>query len=173
GGQHKGFRDLLSLGWIKKMPRLVGVQAEGSSSLVKAWKEGHDGASMQPGPAETIADGISSGLPRDRVKALRAVRGSGGAFVSVPDSAILAAIPEMAQHTGVFAEPAAAATLAGLREALRTHIIHPEERIVLLVTGSGLKDIRSAMRAVGTAYPVENSIAHVRKLVAQLELATT
>src|SRR5262249_26323790 len=110
--------------------------------------------------------------PRDRVKALRAVRESGGAFVSVPDSAILAAIPELAQYTGVFAEPAAAATLAGLREALRIHIIQPEARIVLLVTGSRLHDLRSAMRIVGAAYPVENSIAHVSKLVAQLELAT-
>jgi threonine synthase len=173
GGQHKGFRDLLSLGWIKKMPRLIGVQAEGSANLVKAWIAGQDGATMQPGPADTIADSISAGLPRDRVKALRAVRESGGAYISVSDSAILAAIPELAQYTGVFAEPAAAATLAGLREALRTGVIHPQERIVLLVTGSGLKDIRSAMRSVGTAYPVENSIAHVRTLVAQLELAAT
>ena len=170
GAQHKGFRDLLAMGWIDKMPRLIGVQAEGSSALVRAWRQGQDAATMQAGPADTIADSISAGLPRDRVKALRAVRESGGQFVSVPDSAIIAAIPELARQTGVFAEPAAAATLAGLRQAQLEGAIRPDERIVLLITGSGLKDIRSAMRSVGTATPVENSMADVRRLIEKLAL---
>src|SRR5579859_1506774 len=132
GAQYKGFYDLLALGWIDKMPRLVGVQADGSSSLVKAWKAGEDGVHMQPGPAETVADSISASLPRDRVKALRAVRTTGGAFVSVSDEAILAAIPDLARHSGVFAEPAAAATLAGLRKARQEGIMRPDDSVILL-----------------------------------------
>ncbi len=139
GAQHKGFSDLHKLGWIDKIPRLIGVQAEGSSSLVRAWKSGQDAATMTPGPAQTIADSISAGLPRDRVKAMRAVRETGGVFVAVSDDSILEAIPDLARHTGVFAEPAAAATLAGLRQALLDDTISPQERVVLLATGSGLK----------------------------------
>ncbi|MEP7288316.1 MAG: threonine synthase [Chloroflexota bacterium] len=170
GAQYKGFHDLLSLGWIHKLPRLIGVQAEGSSSLVKAWISGQDPTEMIPGPAETIADSISAGLPRDRVKALRAVRETGGEYVSVPDSAILAAIPELAQYTGVFAEPAAAATLAGLRQAQLEGAISPHERVVLLITGSGLKDVRAAMQSVGTAHKIENSMTDVRHMIKQLAL---
>jgi threonine synthase len=173
GAQYKGFSDLLTLGWIKKMPRLIGVQAEGSSNLVRAWINGQDAARMLPGPAETVADSISASLPRDRVKAMRAVRESGGSFVSVPDEQIIAAIPELAQHTGIFAEPAAAATLAGLRQAQLEGAIGPKERVVLLVTGNGLKDIRTAMRSVGRAYPVDVSLIEVRKLAKRLELAGT
>jgi threonine synthase len=170
GAQYKGFEDLQAMGWIKKMPRLIGVQAEGSSSLVRAWISGQDPALMTPGPAETVADSISASLPRDRVKAMRAVRQTGGAYVSVSDEAILAAIPELAQQTGVFAEPAAAATLAGLRQAQLEGAIAPNERVVLLVTGSGLKDIRSAMRSVGTAHEVGATMADVRNLIGQLDI---
>jgi threonine synthase len=159
------------MGWIDKMPRLIGVQAEGSSSLVRAWKSSQDAAAMTPGPAETVADSISAGLPRDRVKAFRAVRETGGAMVSVSDAAILAAIPDLAQQTGIFAEPAAAATLAGLKEAQAQGMIDSQVRVVLLITGSGLKDIRSAMRTVGTAYAVENSLADVSRLIEKMGLA--
>ncbi len=168
GSLHKGFSDLVNLGWIKKLPRLIGVQAEGSSSLVHAWINGQEGMAMQPGRADTIADSISASLPRDRVKALRAVRESGGAYVGVTDAAIIEAIPELAQYTGVFAEPAAAASLAGLEQARLEGAVSSDERIVLLVTGSGLKDVRSAMRSVGKGHPVEASMASVRQLIKQL-----
>ncbi len=174
GGQHKGFCDLLSLGWISKMPRLIGVQAEGSANLVKAWMTGQEATAMQAGPAETVADSISASLPRDRVKALRAVKETNGAYVSVSDDAILAAIPDLARHTGVFAEPAAAATLAGLRKARQEGIIRADDRVVLLITGSGLKDIRSAMRSVGntvSARRVEATLPAVRSLIERMGLA--
>jgi len=171
GGQYKGFSDLLSMGWISKIPRLIGVQAEGSSSLVKAWANNKNPAEMLPGPAETVADSISASLPRDRVKAIRAVRETNGVYISVSDDAILAAIPELAQYTGVFAEPAAATTLAGLHKAIADGAIKPGEQVVLLSTGNGLKDIQSAMRSIegkGAAYPVEASIDAVRLLAGQL-----
>jgi threonine synthase len=154
GGIHKGLRDLLALGWIECMPRIVGVQATGSSPLVDAWERGLEGADgghpleMEPVEAHSVADSIVAGLPRDRIKALRAVRETGGAFVRVDDEAILAAIPTLAQGCGVFAEPAAAAAYAGLVEAVEQGLVSAGDRVVVLATGSGLKDVASAMKAV-------------------------
>jgi len=165
GGVHKGFVDLYGMGWIARIPRLVGVQAEGSSPLVHAWENGLNAQQMQPVDAHTIADSISSGLPRDRAKALRAVRETGGAFVSVSDDAILAAIPELAQGCGVFAEPAGAAAYAGLKRALELGHVRPEDRVAVLITGSGLKDIRSAMKTVGQAQRVAPNLDAVRAVV--------
>ncbi len=143
----KGFRELNALGWLNGRPRLIGVQASGSNSLYRAWREGRAAATMTARKASTIADSIASDLPRDRAKALRAVHESDGAFVSVSDEAILAAIPHLAQQTGIFAEPAAAATLAGAKKALEEGALQREEEIVLLITGNGLKDVPAAQRA--------------------------
>ena len=151
GGLHKGFRDLLALGWIDRMPRLIGVQAEGSDYLAQAWEGDEDVITKPAIAASTVADSISAGLPRDRIKAMRAVRDSGGAFVRVSDEHILAAIPILAQGVGVFAEPAAAAAYAGLLEAVDRGLIHADERVVVLSTGTGLKDVPAAMRAVDGA----------------------
>jgi threonine synthase len=148
GGIYKGFRDLLALGWIDAMPKIMGIQAAGSSALVDAWERGLQGWEMTPQPAETIADSISAGLPRDRNKALAAVRETGGAYLRVSDQEILDAIPVIARNTGVFSEPAAAAAYAGLVKAAEKGLVDPEERIVVLLTGSGLKDINSAMKTV-------------------------
>jgi threonine synthase len=148
GGIYKGFRDLLALGWIDAMPKIMGIQAEGSSALVDAWERGLQGWEMTSQPADTIADSISAGLPRDRNKALAAVRETGGAYLRVTDQEILDAIPVIARNTGVFSEPAAAAAYAGLVKAVEKGLVDPEERIVVLLTGSGLKDIGSAMKTV-------------------------
>ncbi len=148
GGIYKGFRDLLALGWIDAMPKIMGIQAAGSSALVDAWERGLQGWEMTPQPADTIADSISAGLPRDRNKALAAVRETGGAYLRVSDQEILDAIPVIARNTGVFSEPAAAAAYAGLVKAVQKGLVDPAERIVVLLTGSGLKDIGSAMKTV-------------------------
>lgn len=154
GGLHKGFRELRLLGWIGREPRLIGVQAEGSSALARAAREGIGAAAMTAQPAATVADSISAGLPRDRAKALRAVRQTDGAWVSVPDEAILAAIPRLARASGVFAEPAAAAALAGLESAIAGGQLAQDSSVALLVTGNGLKDVAAARRSVGAALRV-------------------
>lgn len=165
GGQYKGFYDMLQLGWIERLPRLIGVQAKGSAAMYAAWREGVDPVDMEPIEAETVADSISAGLPRDRVKAMRAVRESGGAYIDVSDEEILAAIPQLAQLTGVFAEPAASASLAGLRKAIEEGLVKPDERVVLLATGNGLKDIASARKSVGAGVTVEPSLDAVYQAV--------
>ncbi|MBN1680648.1 MAG: threonine synthase [Anaerolineae bacterium] len=169
-GVHKGFCDLLALGWIDKVPRLIGVQAEGSAACYKVWQQGGDPATMKPINAQTVADSIAADLPRDRVKAVRAVRETGGAFVTVPDDAILDAIPLLARQSGVFAEPAAAAAYAGAQAAISAGHIQPDEQTVLLATGNGLKDIKSAMRVAGSGYPVAPDINEVEKARAALGL---
>jgi threonine synthase len=167
GGVHKGFRDLLALDWIDRLPRIVGVQAAGSSPLVDAWERGLEGWEMEPVKAHSVADSIVAGLPRDRIKALRAVRDSGGAFIRVSDQEIIAAIPVLAQGCGVFAEPAAAAAYAGLVRAVEQGLITSSERVVVLATGSGLKDIATAIQSVGQPMVVAPDLADVRRAMAQ------
>jgi threonine synthase len=157
GGIHKGLRDLLALGWIDRVPRLIGVQAAGSNYLAEAWERGEDVFTKPPIAAHTVADSISAGLPRDRLKAMAAVVATGGAFVTVSDDEILAAIPDLARGSGVFAEPAAAAALSGLRRALAEGMAGPDDRVVVVSTGSGLKDVAAARRAAedAGARPIE------------------
>jgi threonine synthase len=163
GGIHKGLKDLLALGWIDRMPKLMGVQAAGSAALYDAWCAGTPALDMQPIDAHTVADSISAGLPRDRIKALAAVRETGGAYVRVTDEQILAAIPVLAQATGVFAEPAASAAYAGLAQAVADGQVAPDERVVVLCTGSGLKDVVSARKSVGEPFVVDTNLAAVEK----------
>lgn len=148
GGLHKGLKDLLALGWIEQMPRLFGVQAAGSNYLAQAWRNNEDVLTKPAINAQTAADSISAGLPRDRLKAMAAVRETGGAFVEVSDEQILAAIPVLARGSGVFAEPAGAAAYAGLVQAVEEGLVTADERIVVINTGSGLKDVAGAMRGI-------------------------
>ncbi len=169
GGLHKGLKDLLALGWIDRMPRLMGVQAAGSAYMAQAWANAEDVLTKPPIQAHTLADSISAGLPRDRLKAMAAVRETGGAYLQVSDQEILAAIPALARGCGVFAEPAGAAAYAGLLKAVDEGLVHPEERVVVLVTGNGLKDVASAMKSVeqiGTrAYNVEPNLEDLKQVV--------
>jgi threonine synthase len=154
------------------MPRLYGVQAAGSNFLAEAWQAGLHGLRVlekAPIDARTVADSISAGLPRDRIKAMAAVVDTGGAYITVTDDEILAAIPALARGCGVFAEPAGAASYAGLVKAVEQGLVSPDERIVVINTGSGLKDIKSAMAAVEQAgtrpHSVEPSLAEVRRVI--------
>ncbi len=167
-GVHKGFVDLHRLGWIERIPRLIGVQAEGSSPLVRAWQGGLRAEEMPPEEAHTLADSISAGIPRDRAKALRAVRETGGAFVSVSDEAILAAIPKFAQLTGVFAEPSCAILHPGAARARALGYLHPDDEVVFLATGSGLKDIRRAQQSVGGGVRVAPDLAAIRHALSSI-----
>ena len=168
-GTHKGFADLHRLGWIDKMPRIIGVQAEGSSPLAQAWEKGLKPDEMIPVDAHTVADSISSGVPRDRAKALRAVRETNGAYVTVTDDEIITAIPRFAQLTGVFAEPAATATFAGTQRAVQSGIINTDESVCLIMTGNGLKDVKRAQAVSSTRESVCNLILNaVREVITRV-----
>jgi threonine synthase len=148
GGIHKAMKDALALGWIDRMPHIFGIQAAGSDYLVQAFESGEDVLTKPPIAADTAADSISADLPRDRIKAMAAVIETDGAYLRVSDDEILAAIPMLARGSGVFAEPAGAAPLAGLVAAVELGIVGETDRVVLLATGSGLKDVASAMKSV-------------------------
>jgi threonine synthase len=147
-GTWKGLEEMRALGFIPCLPRMLGVQAQGARPLVDAFREERD---LVPGPAETLADSICVGHPRNWRKALRAVRASGGAFVAVSDEAMLEAMREAGRRAGLFGEPAGVASLAGLRQAVLEKIVGRRESALFVLTGSGLKDVKSAMRAAGEA----------------------
>ena len=153
-GVAKGFSDLVDAGLLARAPRLLAVQPAGSNALVAALASGAETVEPLPGAA-SVADSLTVEVPRAARLALRRIRSSGGTGVAVDDQAIVAAIGRLAATTGVFAEPAAAAALAGLEAALELGLVDRDERVVLLITGAGLKDVPSAARAVVIPDPVE------------------
>lgn len=161
-GIHKGFKDLLALGWLEKMPRIIGVQAEGSAAIANAFHAGTE--KIIPISAKTIADSISVDLPRDGVRAVRASRETGGTYIQVSDEEILKAIAALGP-LGVFAEPAGATAYAGLVKAVAQGAVKSDDPVLVLNTGSGLKDVRAAMQAVSAAPVIEPTLDAVRKIL--------
>lgn len=155
-GLWKGFNDLQGIGFIERLPKMIGVQAETASAVVNA--ANGDGR-VRPGPAHTIADSINVGQPRDATMAVRAIKESGGIGVTVSDDQIIAAIPKLAVETGVFAEPAAAAAYAGFMKLCGGGAFGTEETVLLMLTGNGLKDVEAARRAVRDPLRVAPDIA--------------
>lgn len=159
-GLWKGLRDLMALGWIEKMPKLIGIQAEGSAACYNAWKKGTE--TITPVDAHTISDSISVGLPRDGTRAVRAVRETQGAYLTVTDDEVLEAMRKLAREEGVFAEPAGATGYAGLVKAVRENLVDNNEEVVVVVTGNGLKDVHAAVKAAGKASVIEPKLENVR-----------
>jgi threonine synthase len=169
-GVYKGFHDLLELGFIEAVPRIIGVQAEGAAPIKRAF-ERYTGAevAIEDQEAKTLADSIAVGKPRDIVKAVKYIHAARGFFISVSDREILEAIGELAKRTGVFAEPAAAAAYAGFRLLAEQGRLSKSDRVVAMITGSGLKDIAAARRVVGRPYPIGPSMKDVERVLKELE----
>lgn len=161
-GVWKGFVDLQRLGWIERLPRLVAVQAEGSQAIKRAFET--DGT-IRPVVVDTLADSISVALPRNGVMAVQDLRASGGLAVSVSDQEIIEAMSLLGSTAGLFGEPAAVAGLAGLLRLVDDGDVASDERVVLLSTGHGLKDVDSALKAVAMPNPLECSLDAVSKRV--------
>jgi threonine synthase len=161
-GLHKGFKDLLQLGWLARVPRLVGVQATGSAAIATAFRAGTE--AISPISANTLADSISVDLPRDGVRAVRAARETGGTYITVTDNEILDAVAKLGL-LGIYAEPAGAAAYAGLLKARDDGLINHDDPILVLNTGSGLKDISATMRAVGEAPVIEPTLKALKEVL--------
>ncbi|MCX5796042.1 MAG: threonine synthase [Elusimicrobia bacterium] len=161
-GIWKGFKDFHALGLIDRLPQLVAVQAAGSDAVKRAFES--DGV-IRPVSGDTLADSISVSVPRDGEAAVKALRESKGFAVSVTDDEILAALRDTARRESVFGEPAGVTSVAGLRKAAGLGLVKRDERVVALITGNGLKDVASAMKAVGKPYLIAPDAGELKKLV--------
>jgi threonine synthase len=171
-GMWKGWRDLKAVGLIDRMPRIDAAQSENSDAISRtvrslrasgvdqpAWSD----VVIEPVEATTIADSISVNAPRDGLAAVRAIIESGGDAVTVTDDEILAAIPEMSELSGVFPEPAAAASWAAVKRLVDRNAIAADEFVVCLVSGSGLKDIDNARSAAPAPLVIDATLDAVRE----------
>jgi len=150
-GVWKAFREMKLLGLTERIPRMLGVQAEGAAPITTAFRTG---VPMRPIEPRTIADSIAVGVPRNWKKALFAVAESGGAMINVSDEEILEAMRYTGRLAGIFAEPAAATAVAGLRRAVAEGTVERRASVVAVITGNGLKDVQSARSAVAQPFEI-------------------
>ncbi|MFN2159639.1 MAG: threonine synthase [Anaerolineales bacterium] len=161
-GIHKGFKDLLALDWIETPPRIFGVQAAGSAAIANAFNQKSE--QIQPVSADTIADSISVDMPRDGVRAVRAASQTNGSYITVEDREIIRAIKDLGE-AGIFAEPAGAASFAGLKIALKSGLVDRSTPVLVINTGSGLKDINAARKAVSQPLIIQPTLEDLKKAV--------
>ena len=167
-GIWKGLKEMKRLGVCDRLPRLLGVQAEGAAPIFDAFAAGDPSSNrnVRSRPATTMADSIAVGQPRNQAKALRAIRESGGDMVKVSDDEILAAMYELARNTGIFGEPAGVTGVAGVLRAVTSGAIRSNESVLHIVSGNGLKDVKAAQRATPEARRIQVSLDEVRAIVA-------
>jgi len=156
-GIWKGWRDLHAVGLIDRLPKIDCAQADASAAISLAVEQVRKSGAepdwltlaIDSIVANTVADSISVDQPRDGLAAVKAIIESGGEAVTVADSEILESILEIAGMSGVFAEPAAAASWAATKRMVRERKIAVDELVVCLVSGNGLKDVATAGSIVG------------------------
>jgi len=157
-GVVRGLEEAHAAGLCDHVPRVLGVQAAGAAPLVAAALTGAEPAISD---AQTVADSLCVGVPRNPDKALMAVARSGGAWIAVTDEEIMAALPATASLTGIFGEPAAVTAAAGVRAAVAQGIIDPSEGVAIISSGNGLKDPETALRSVTGPVDVAPDVAAI------------
>ncbi len=160
-GIWKGIKEMHALGRLQKLPRLLGVQAASVAPMLHALS--HEVLPLPDGNT-TIADSIDVPVPRNWRKAVRAIRESDGLIMTVSDDQILSAMRLAGQH-GVFAEPAAAAAVAGIVAAVDNGTIADQAEVAGFITGSGLKDTKSAIKAGGQPIRLEPNLDLLEKAI--------
>jgi threonine synthase len=164
-GIGKGLQEMKKLGFINRLPRILGVQADGAKPLMDAFFSGKD---LSPTPTDTIADSIAVGTPRNWRRAIQQIKISNGTMIAVSDEEILEAMRLTSRLGGVFGEPAGVAGIAGLKKAIEKGIVRPDESAVAVITGNGLKDIASAKKAVGQTIDIEPNIRILEQFLDKL-----
>lgn len=165
-GVYKGFYDMKELGLIQRIPKLLGVQASGCKPLADAYA-----TKTQPAESDenTLADSIAVGIPRNPVKALLAVEKSCGTYISVTDEEILMAMVILGQTEGVFAEPASGASVAGFIKAKEIGLFKKDDKIVIINTGNGLKDIQNGLKAVELPEPIDPKSTQLQTIIERMK----
>lgn len=161
---YKGLEEMKKLGIIDSIPKMTGIQAEGSAPIVKAIKSGADNITIEHHP-ETIATAIRIGDPVNAVKALKAIRASGGTAETVTDDEILAAQKMLAIKEGIGVEPASAASVAGMIKLRNMGVIGKDERVVCVTTGHLLKDPETVIKMCEKPIEVDATKEAIRKVV--------
>lgn len=165
GGIGKGLQEMKQLGLIDRVPRLLGVQAEGAKPILDSFASGKD---LVPTATNTIADSIAVGTPRNWRRAIQQIRFSHGEMIAVSDDEILDAMRLTARLGGVFGEPAGVAGVAGLKKAIEQKIIGVNETAIVVITGNGLKDVQSAKQASGSEHQVEQTLDAVADVLEKI-----
>jgi threonine synthase len=155
GGIGKGLQEMKLAGLIDRVPRLLGVQAEGAKPILDAYYSGKD---LVPSGTNTVADSIAIGTPRNWRRAIRQVKLSGGEMIAVSDEEIFDAMRTTARLGGIFGEPAGVAGVAGVKKAVVKGIIKSNESVLTVITGNGLKDIQTAKQAAGKEIMIEPDV---------------
>lgn len=137
-GLWKGLKELKELGLIRKLPKMIGSQAEGCNTVVRSLREGTE--QITPVLPHTLMDAVACGDPLDGLWALRALKESGGWGVAVSDEEAARARNMLAKQEGIFAELSGALSMAGLLKAYEAGIIEKDARVVSIISGHGLKE---------------------------------
>jgi threonine synthase len=159
-GVYKGFEDLFLLDMIDKIPAIVAVQSKGSNNLVANLNK----ENFTITKSNTIADSISVDVPRNFYMAQHYIHKYNGESLTVTDEEILEASAVLSRNTGLFAEPAAATAFAGLLSYHRSGNLTPESDNVVLLTGSGLKDLKSVSKMLKIPESIYPSTDNLKKL---------
>ena len=153
-GVYKGYEDLLNVGLIDRMPTIVAVQAAGSSNLID--NIGKPNFTIKP--SQTLADSISVDIPRNFYMAQSFIVQYQGEHISVTDEEIVEATKTLASNTGIFAEPAAATAYAGMLRYKNQQLLQSKQKVVVLLTGSGLKDIKAVSSIINIPNAIEPTL---------------
>lgn len=163
-GAWKGIWEMHKLGVIPRLPRMLGVQAIGASPVITAFRSKQD---LVPSDAQTIADSICVGEPRNWRKAVKAIEDSNGEMIGVTDEEILSAMRLAARSAAVFGEPAGVAALAGLARARAAGVVRANESALVAITGNGLKDVQTARQAAGDPISIAPDMQHLEQVLAE------
>ncbi len=154
---HKGFQEFQQYGLIEETPvRMIGAQAEGCSPITTAWR--NETTNIRPVKPNTIAKSLAIGNPADGYYALKVMKRTDGGSTAVTDPEVVEGIRMLAECEGVFAETAGGVTIAGLRQAIETGQVDPDETTVAFITGGGLKTADAVVEHVTQPIPVEGTL---------------
>jgi len=162
GGIGKGLQEMKLAELIDRVPRLLGVQAEGAKPIFDAYYSGND---LIPSDTDTVADSIAVGTPRNWRRAIEQIKLSGGEMIAVSDEEILGAMRTTARLGGVFGEPAGVTGVAGVKRAVEKGIIRANESVLTVISGNGLKDIQTAKQAAGKEITIEPDLRSLEKVL--------
>lgn len=160
-GVYKGFEDLLNLGITDKIPTIVAVQSTESDNLVRNLEN----EKFEVKSSHTLADSISVDYPRNFYMARDFLKKYNGEWIAISDNEIIQASKSLASTTGLFAEPAAAAAFAGMQKYNSENKIPEASKNVVLLTGSGLKDIKSLEATLKIPEAIEPDLINLEKLI--------